>query len=79
MSNQTVTKFSSFAEELLAEVILMEKMLEKLRRKILLVLPEKYGSEAWWKKSDDEAIESIKAGRGKKFETYEEAVKYLHS
>lgn len=79
MSNQTVTKFSSFAEELLAEVVLMEKMLERLRRKILLVLPEKYGSETWWKKSDDEAIKSIKAGRGKKFETYEEAVKYLHS
>ena len=67
------------AEDLFGEILVLEKTLARLKEKILSVLPAKYGSDAWWERSMREGIESIEAGRGKKFETYEEAIKYLNS
>lgn len=62
---------------LLEELDTLSKAAKRIREKILKVFPAKYGSDLWWEKSDEEAIESIKQGRGKKFNTYDEAVKYL--
>jgi hypothetical protein len=67
------------AESLYRQIRVMAMILEDLRKKVAKLLPAKYGSELWWEKSDEEAITSIKAGRGKKFKTYEDAVKYLTS
>lgn len=64
---------------ILNELGKLVRSIEETRRKIMKVIPAKYGSSLWWEKSDNEALESIRQGRGKKFETYEEAVKYLES
>lgn len=80
MSNHTATIDSKTVKSLLDEMEYYRRGLAELRKKLLLVLPEKlfsYGSDLWWEKSDEEALKSIKAGKGKKFKTYEEAAKYL--
>lgn len=66
------------ANDLLEEIFLLEKAVLSLKAKVLKALPVKYGSEAWWEKEAEEGIKSIELGRGKKFATYEEAVKYLN-
>ena len=38
-----------------------------------------YGSDEWWKRSDKKAIEEIKAGKGVKFNTVQDAIKWLNS
>lgn len=80
MSNHSATIDSKTAKALFEEIELYRSGLAKLHRKLMRLLPDslfKYGGDLWWKKSDFEAIDSIKAGKGKKFSTYEEAVKYL--
>lgn len=62
---------------ILKELDRLSRVIEETRKKIIMALPAKYGSDLWWEKSDKEAIESIKEGRGKRFKTHEEAVKYL--
>ena len=65
------------AEDLFGEILVLEKTLARLKEKILSVLPAKYGSDAWWERSDKEAIKSIEQGRGVKFDNLKEAIKYL--
>lgn len=51
-----------------------------LRKRLLKILPEKalqYGSDLWWEKSDEEAIESIKKGRGMVIHNSRELKKFL--
>lgn len=38
-----------------------------------------YGSKEWWEWSDKKAIKDIKAGKGIKFNSAEEAIKWLNS
>lgn len=38
-----------------------------------------YGSDQWWKKSDRKALETLKAGKGMRFDSAEEAIKWLNS
>lgn len=38
-----------------------------------------YGSDAWWEWSDKKALEDIKAGKGIKFNSAKEAIKWLNS
>ena len=38
-----------------------------------------YGSDAWWEWSDKKALEEIKAGKGIKFNSAQEAIKWLKS
>jgi hypothetical protein len=76
---QAKTINTKTAESLYRQIQVMGLILEDLRKKVAKLLPAGYGSDLWWEKSDEEAIASIKAGRGKKFKTYEDAVKYLSS
>lgn len=76
---QVETIDTKTAESLYRQIQAMSMILEDLRKKVAKLLPAKYGSDLWWEKSDEEAIVSIKEGRGKKFKTYEDAVKYLTS
>ncbi len=78
MSNHTKTLNETAIISLLKELDSLAKTVKSVRDKLLKVFPSKYGSDLWWEKSDKEAIEGIKAGRGKKFNTYEQAVKYLN-
>ena len=52
------------AEDLYSELIIMREQINKLIDKVLAVLPPKYGSDAWWEKSDREAVKQLKAGKG---------------
>lgn len=38
-----------------------------------------YGSKEWWEWSDKKAIEDIKTGKGIKFDSAEDAIKWLNS
>lgn len=72
MNGQTIT-----AQDLLSEISLMESSLSVLKKKILSLLPLKYGSDAWWEKMDQEGLEQIKKGQLTKFQTTKELKKYL--
>lgn len=65
--------------ELFEHLAAFEETLLKLRRSLAAQFPAPYGSEAWWKKSDVAALESIKRGKGRRFGTFEDAIAYLHS
>jgi hypothetical protein len=67
------------AEDFYSEILVLEKALARLKEKFLKAAPAKYGSDAWWEKMDQRAEESILAGRGRKFDTYKEAIDYLHA
>lgn len=77
MSNHIKTFNESMVISLLNDLEMLSVAAKGVREKLLKVFPARYGSDLWWEKSDEEAIESIKEGRGEKFKTYEEAVKYL--
>jgi len=79
MSNHLKTLNESAIVSLLNDLEALSRAAKAVREKLLKVLPVKYGSDLWWEKEIEEGIASIKAGKGKKFETYEEAVKYLNS
>lgn len=55
----------------------MRNQIDKLIDKVLSVMPPKYGSDAWWEKSDREALKQLKEGKGKTFNNVEELEKYL--
>lgn len=74
MNGKTIT-----AGDILGEVLTLERTIVSLKTKLLNMMPPKYGSDAWWEESDKKALENIKAGKGKKFDTYKEAVRYLNS
>ena len=57
------TTIEETAESIFSEVIRMQKRLELLRKKVVKLLPAKYGSELWWEKEHEEAFKDIKAGR----------------
>ena len=78
-NSQATTIDLETVESVYKNILAAEAILKDLRGKLIKLVPQRYGSELWWEKSDQRAIESIRAGRGKKFNTYEKAVKYLTS
>ena len=50
MSNSAISISSSTAKSLFTEVEKIEKSLAKLKKKLFLSLPAKYGSKDWWEK-----------------------------
>ena len=66
-------------ESLYKEIQVMETALGSLRKRIVELLPAKYGSDLWWEKSDTRAMKKIAEGEGIKFKTAEEVIKYLES
>ena len=77
--NPTVTIDARTAEALFLEIERISKALTGLKKKIIKLFPVGYGSSLWWERSIRNGIESIKSGKGKKFENYKDAVKYLNS
>lgn len=66
-------------ESLYKEIRVMEIALENLRKRVVDLLPAKYGSDLWWEKSDTRAMKKIAKGEGMRFESAEEVIKYLES
>lgn len=75
----TITIDVKTAESLFWEVEAMRKRLNLLRKKIIELLPAKYGSDFWWEKSTRQALKEIKKGRGVEFKDIEEASKWLNT
>lgn len=76
MNGNTITLT---ANDLFAEIISLERAIVKLKEKFLAVMPAPYGNDVWWEKSVKDGVESLKAGEGKKFDNYKDAVAYLNS
>lgn len=66
-------------ETLYKEIKVIEVALEGLRQKVIDLLPAEYGSDLWWEKSDRKAMKEIAEGKGMKFSSTEEVIKYLES
>lgn len=67
------------AESIFAEIASLQKKVEGLRKKVVKLLPAKYGSDLWWEKEHEEAFEEIKRGDVYgPFENTDELIKSLH-
>lgn len=79
MSNGAIVINQQQAKSLIGDLMELEAGINKMKTSLANYLPAPYGSSLWWKKSDAEAIKSIKSGNGKKFSSLDEALEYLHS
>ena len=71
MANKsTVTIDTRTVETLLEEIDAMRKSLETLRKKVIKLLPARYGSDLWWEKEINEGLKEVKEG---KYTTYKNA------
>lgn len=79
-NHSTITIDTKTAEKLLADIESMRKSLEVLRKRVIKLLPEKYGSDSWWKKEIEEAENEFKKdGKSICFDSPQEAIKWLNS
>ena len=76
--NQTITVSSKTINEILARLDELTNAVKKISLRLLTEEPP-YGSDEWWEWSDKKAIEEIKAGKGVKFNTVQDAIKWLNS
>lgn len=65
------------AESIFSEIRALQRKLEILRKKVIKLLPAKYGSDLWWEKEHEEAFEDIKTGRVRKLTSVSELDKPL--
>lgn len=64
MANRSaVTIDTKTAENILREIEAVRKSLEVLRKKIIKLLPSKYGSDTWWEKEIEDGLEEVKQGK----------------
>lgn len=76
MANRsTLTINTKTAEGLLNEIEAMRKSLEALRKKIVDILPAKYGSDIWWDREIKEGLKEVKQG---KYTVYKNAKDLIH-
>jgi len=72
MNGQTLT-----VDKLVLQINTIQDALDELKSQIVSLLPPKYGSDAWWEKTDEEGLEQIKRGEIIKFKTTNELKKHL--
>ena len=75
---QTVTVDAKIFEKVLSKLDYLSQELESIKTQLSGKEPP-YGSDEWWKWSDKKARQDIKAGRVVKFDSAEEAIKWLNS
>ena len=67
------------AESIFSEITSLQKKLELLRKKVVKLLPAKYGSDLWWEKENEEALEEVKKGQVYgPFQNADELLRSLH-
>ena len=71
VSAKTINEIFTRLDELTSAV-------KKISLRLLAEEPP-YGSDEWWDKSDKKAMEEIKAGKGIKFNTVQDAIRWLNS
>lgn len=75
---QIITVPAKTFEEILLRLDELTRDIRSIKARIFEQKPS-YGSKEWWEWSDRKALEDIKAGRGMKFDSAEEAIKWLNS
>ena len=75
---QTVTVPTETFEKIISKLDQLAKDVQAIKSSLHEQEPP-YGSDEWWEWSDKKAKEDIKMGRVKKFDSAEEAIKWLNS
>lgn len=75
--NQTVTIPSKTIEEILTRLDKLAKEVKAIKAKLFKEEPS-YGGEEWWEWSEKKADADIKKGRLMRFNSTEEAIKWLN-
>ncbi len=75
---QTITVPAKTFEEILSRLDRLTRDVRAIKARVYQQEPP-YGSEEWWEWSEKRADEDIKAGRVFKFDSAEEAIKWLNS
>ncbi|MBI4038680.1 hypothetical protein HY384_01840 [Candidatus Daviesbacteria bacterium] len=65
-------------EKILSRLDQLTREIHDVKMKLFEGEP-RYGSDEWWEWSDKKALEDIKAGRVTKFDSVDEAIKWLNS
>lgn len=76
--NQTVAISPKTIDEIFGRLNALTNEVKMIKTKLFKKEPP-YGSDEWWEWSDKEALKEIKAGKGVKFNTAKEAIKWLNS
>lgn len=76
--NQAITVSPKTIGAIVQQLAKLTKEVKAIKTKLFSGEPP-YGSDAWWELSDKKAIEEIKAGKGIKFDTVQDAIKWFHS
>lgn len=64
MKQRSITTIDTkTVESIFEDIDTVRRSIEVLRKKVLKLLPSRYGSDAWWEKEIGEADAEIKAGR----------------
>ena len=77
MVNRTQFIDESTLISLINELAVLSQAAKNVREKLLKIVPVKYGSDLWWDKSDKEAMDQIKNGKGISFNNINELKQYL--
>lgn len=75
---QTINVPAKKFDELISRLDQLTKEVRAIKVKLFESEPA-YGSDEWWEWSDKKAIEDIKAGKGIRFDSADEAIKWLNS
>ncbi|TSC66270.1 MAG: Uncharacterized protein CEO21_229 [Microgenomates group bacterium Gr01-1014_80] len=75
---QTIMVPAKTFEEILSRLDKLTRDVSAIKARLFEQEPL-YGSKEWWEWSDKKALEEIKAGKGIKFDSAEEAIKWLNS
>ncbi|MDD5416271.1 MAG: hypothetical protein PHE48_04735 [Candidatus Daviesbacteria bacterium] len=75
---QTITIPAKTYEKILSKLERLNQEVESIKLRLSENEPA-YGSNEWWAWSDKKAKEDIKAGRVMRFDSTEEAIKWLNS
>jgi len=76
--NQAITVSPKTIETIIERLNELTKEVKAIKTKLFREEPS-YGSDEWWGWSDEKALKEIKAGKGVKFNTAKEAIKWLNS
>jgi len=76
--NQTITISSKTIDEILTRLDKLGRDIRAIKVKLFEREPL-YGSDEWWEWSEKKADEDIDSGRLVKFESVQEAIKWLNS
>lgn len=75
---QTVTISVKTFEKILSRLDLLTQEVKTIKAKLFKKEPS-YGSDVWWNKDIEKAEKEFKKGKGIRFESVKDAVKWLNS